>query len=203
MGRSLWARSQQGLQRRPCLKKIRTKPNKAKDKTKTEKCEMRPRAFLRRKPVLEDHSMLPNMLAPQAGKRKTGCNVNCFTVTESVTRTRAISSAPRNSRIINWKIFIKHLGGTCHKLGIPGRRLSGSPEQVKAARRDGLWGNGQLQEKARLWVSGDWARQPSHWRRVYETCKRLATRWTRPPKCSGNKEQHWELLLNTTSELPL
>lgn len=99
---------------------------------------MRPRAFLRRKPVLEDHSMLPNMLAPQVGKRKTGCNVNCFTVTESVTRTRAISSAPRNSRIINWKIFIKHLGGTCHKLGIPGRWLSGSPEQVKAARRDGL-----------------------------------------------------------------
>lgn len=111
---------------------------------------------------------------------------------------------PRNSRIINWKIFIKHLGGTCHKLGIPGRRLSGSlepksklPEEmdseetVSSEKRHGCEGVGTGHGSL---LTGQ---------QVYETCKRRATMWTRPPKCSGNKEQHWELLMNTTSELPL
>lgn len=77
-------------------KKIRTKPNKAKDKTKTGKCEMRPRGFLKRKPVLEDHSMLPNMLAPQAEKRKTGCNLTALLSLNLLLGQEQFHHLPRN-----------------------------------------------------------------------------------------------------------
>lgn len=128
MGRSLWTRSQQGLQSRPCLKKVRTKPNKAKDKQRQRSVEWDPELSWGGNLFWKITACYPTCWPLRQEKEKLDAMLTALLSLNLLLGQEQVHQLPKNLRIINWKIFIKHLGGPCHKLGIPGRRLSGSPE---------------------------------------------------------------------------